>query len=215
MGSACLRLLYLGWVRVLLDESLGPAPEAHDADLGSGGSLRSVPTNLVFRIDFAEELASLVDRLSDILLRAFGGNWLRELLVRGLSGQLFAVVNCGSARVFLVDGVAFLSVLLQELEEALVAANLDHVDLEVVPSLVKEGLHVALELEESLFVQVGAIRADEGAKGHVEVRAPVVLAVDAVGVELFLCDALAKVGAHLGTLDVTPESGVGHGWVTK
>lgn len=48
-----------------------------------------------------------------------------------------------------------------------------------------------------------AICADEGAKSHVAVRAPIVLAVDTVGVELFLIDSFAKVSAYLSTLNVT------------
>jgi len=62
-------------------------------------------------------------------------------------------------------------------------------------------------------VQCRAICADEGAESHVAVRAPVVLAVDAVGVELFFVDAFAKVGANLCALDVTLESGFGLGRV--
>jgi len=48
-----------------------------------------------------------------------------------------------------------------------------------------------------------AICADEGAKSHVAVRAPIVLAVDTVGVELFLIDSFAKVSAYLSTLNIT------------
>jgi len=172
-----------------------------------------VSANFIFLVNLAEKLASLVDGLGHEFLSTFGGNSLRKRLVHGLGCQLFAVVNCRRARVFLRNHVAFLSILPQEFKEALVASNLDHGDLEVVPSLIKERLHVALELEEGLGVRIGAIGADKSAEGHVEMGTPVVLAVDAVGVELLLGDAFAKVGTHFGTLDVTLQSGVGHGRV--
>ena len=48
-----------------------------------------------------------------------------------------------------------------------------------------------------------AICADKSAKSHVAMRAPVVLAVDAVCVELLLVDSFTKVSAYLSTLNVT------------
>lgn len=104
------------------------------------------------------------------------------------------------------DRIALFSIVAHELEEALVAASLHAVDLEVVPGVVEERLHVALEGREALLVRLCAARADKGSEGHDAVRAPVVLAVDAEGVELLLVDATAQVSRHIGTLNITAHA---------
>ena len=58
---------------------------------------------------------------------------------------------------------------------------------------------------------LGALSTDERTEGHVAVRAPVVLAVDAEGIKLLLIDAAAQVGRCLGTLWVTLQVGIRQG----
>ena len=114
------------------------------------------------------------------------------------------------ARVVLFgDRIALFSIVAHELKEALVATILDTGDLEVVPGVVEERLHVALVGREALLVRLCAARADKGTEGHDAVRAPVVLAVDAEGVELLLVDAAAQVSRHIGTLNITTHARVG------
>lgn len=205
-GLACL-------LRVLGHKSLGLAPKAHDTNFGRRGCIRGVSAHLVLLINLREELASLVDRFGNKLLSALCRDCLSEGPVHGLSTQLLPVVDRWRAAVLLVNSVSLLAVFAQKLKEALVAADLDHRDLIEIPGLVKKRLDVALILEVSELVIVGAIGADKGAEGDDAVRAPVVLAVDAVGVELLSVDAVAQVGTHVSTLHIAFELWLWHGWV--
>ena len=115
------------------------------------------------------------------------------------------------ARVLFADWVSFFAVLAKEVIEALVATDLDHGDLERVPGVLKESLDIALEIREGVLVGLGALSTDERAEGHVAVRAPVVLAVDAEGIKLLFVDAAAQVSRSLGTLRVTLQVGIRQG----
>ena len=54
----------------------------------------------------------------------------------------------------------------------------------------------------------GTLTAYESAKGDVAMTASIVLAVDAVSVELLLGNPPAQVGGHFGTLNVTVHRGL-------
>ena len=101
----------------------------------------------------------------------------------------------------------------QEFIEALIASDLDHCDLESVPSVLKERLDVALELGEGVLVLLCALSTDERSKGDVAMRAPVILTINAESVKLLLVDASAQVCRRLGTLGVTFEIRLGQRWV--
>ena len=78
-------------------------------------------------------------------------------------------------------------------------------DLEVVPGFGEERLDVALELGEDLGVLFGAIAADESSERHIAKAAPVLLAVDAEGIELLFVDALLQVVVDLVADPITQQ----------
>ena len=103
---------------------------------------------------------------------------------------------CWTSLIFFRNRIAFLSIVTQKLKEALVSTELDASDLEVVPGVGEKRLDVGLELRKGLRMLLGTLTADESAEGDVDVAAAVVLAVDAVGVELLLSDPLAQIGGN-------------------
>ena len=86
---------------------------------------------------------------------------------------------------------------------------MDTSNLEVVPRVFEERLDVALEGRENLLVLFRAMSTNERAKGHIAVAAPVVLAIDTEGIELFLVDASTQVATNFGTLSVARHGGLG------
>ena len=61
-----------------------------------------------------------------------------------------------------------------------------------------------------LQVDLGALRAQEGAEGDIAVCAAVLLAIDAESVELFFVDAPAQVASRLLSLGITSDIRLGH-----
>ena len=133
---------------------------------------------------------------------------LRKACFHCLRTESASVVLCCCGVIFFRNSIAFLSIFTQKLKEALVATVLDTCDLEVVPGVGEERLDVGLELRVGLRMLLGTFTANESAKGDVAVAASIVLAVDAVSVELLLGDPLAQIGGHFGPLNVTVHRGL-------
>ena len=98
---------------------------------------------------------------------------------------------------------------LQVVVEHLIAEALHHVELVRVPMLRENLLHVVLVHAEVHEVDLGAGLADEGAVGDVRVRRLPLIAVDAVGVELVVCDEGDHQGAQLVGLALVEQLQVG------
>ena len=137
--------------------------------------------------------------------QVFGRQFFFKFLTCRLGDESSSVVVGKLGGVFLVDGLALLSVITHKLKEALVSASLNAIDLEGVPAFVKEGLGVALDHGEAQIVPIRTLGTDEDAKGHNTMAASVILAVDAEGVKLLGLDSVAEVGSDGGTLNVTSE----------
>ena len=195
--------------RFLLDESLGSAPHTHDSGLCGRRSRARFFRYLILLICFGPGRIRLFGGPISVFGSALRGRNLGERYVLGLGTQFLPVEVSGGRVVFLVDWVAFLSIVAQELKEALIASHLDASDLERVPSLVEQGLDVALELREVALVHRHALTAEESAKSYVAVATSIVLTVNTEGVELLLIDAFAEVSSDVGSLGITAECGLG------
>ena len=64
-----------------------------------------------------------------------------------------------------------------------------------------------------LLVDCGTLGADECAKGHVAVGAPVLLAIDTEGVELFLINAPSQIARRSGALRIASDALLRERWV--
>ena len=98
---------------------------------------------------------------------------------------------------------------LQVVVKHLIAVALHHVELVRVPMLRENLLHVVLVHAEVHEVDLGARLANEGAVGDVRVRRLPLIAVDAVGVELVVCDEGHHKGAQLLGLALVEQLQVG------
>ena len=98
---------------------------------------------------------------------------------------------------------------LQVVVKHLIAVALHHVELVRVPMLRENLLNVVLVHTEVHEVDLGARLADESAVGDVRVRRLPLIAVDAVGVELVVCDEGHHKGAQLLGLALVEQLQVG------
>ena len=208
LGGRARGILTIGcWF--LLDEGLRTAPEAQDAILGRSGRCACLFCNVIFLVGLRPGRVRLLSRPVGQLGGALCRRDVTERHVFGLRAEAHSIVLGGAAVVLFGDRIALFAVLPQELEEALVAADLDAGDLEGVPRLVEKRLDVAHEHGEGSFVHTNAIPTKERAKSDVAMAASIVLAVDAESIELLFVDALAKVCTDLRALDITTKIGFG------
>ena len=144
----------------------------------------------------SKESTGLVEGFRCNFLGTLCRRHLRKACLHCLCTESASVVLCWTSLIFFRNRIAFLSIVTQKLKEALVSTELDASDLEVVPGVGEKRLDVGLELRKGLRMLLGTLTADESAEGDVDVAAAVVLAVDAVGVELLLSDPLAQIGGN-------------------
>lgn len=127
----------VGLVGVLFYQCLGFAPETHEALLGSLSRMLRLLRHLVFLVSLGEEHTSLVDSFCGELPGVLGRRRLVEWNSLSLRAKLTSI-EVGSRRIILlVDGLTLFAVGAEELEEALVATDLDASDLEGIPSIVE------------------------------------------------------------------------------
>jgi hypothetical protein len=113
-------------------------------------------------------------------------------MAKSLSGDLLSVVGGSSALVlgcnrFLLKTV----VLLEEFPETFVATKLDYPELEGVPSVTKDGLHIAFVHTQQLM-NASAVSTHKGPIGNVCMSALVAVAVNAELVVGVTCQQVVK-----------------------
>ena len=194
--------------RIFRHKGLSTSPQADSSLLCSCSCSWSFLWNLVLLICLVYETTGPINSPVGQFCSSLRRWQFCEWNFLGLRAEPASVICWGRAVVLLGDHVALLAVFSHEFKEFLVATKLNTIYLEVVPCIFEERLDVALEGRESLLVPCSALSTNEGAKGHIAVGAPVVLAIDTKGIELLLIDASTQVATNLCTLPVARHLGL-------